>query len=68
MRQDTGQMSEETFVYSEQALRFNSLVQAVEHAVVEVAGLVIHPGHDRVCPSQLAVLHTMNEGPYREDA
>lgn len=36
-------------VYGEEALGADRLVQTIENAFVQVARLVVHAGHDRVC-------------------
>lgn len=43
-------MRQEALVYGEKALCLYRLAQTVEDALVEVAMLVVQPGHDRVCP------------------
>lgn len=48
MRQNTGQMGEETLVDGQQALCAHGLGQAVEDAAVQVAVLVVEAGHDGV--------------------
>lgn len=55
VRQDTGQVSKEALVNRKQAFCPDGLVQTVEHALVEVASLVIHSRHDRVWKMGLAM-------------
>ena len=45
-------MREVTLVDSQEAFGRDGLVEAVEDALVEVSGLVVHSGHDRVCEFQ----------------
>lgn len=42
VRQDTGQVSKEALVNRKQAFCLDGLIQTIEHALVEVASLVIH--------------------------
>lgn len=49
MWQNASKMRKVSLVNGEDAFRLDRLVQAVEHAFVEIAGLVVHPRHDRVC-------------------
>lgn len=42
-------MREVPLVDSEETLGSDGLIQAVKHTFVQVASLVVHPGHDGVC-------------------
>lgn len=48
MRQDSGQMREESLVHSQRALGLDSSEQAIEGARVQVSGLVVHATHDGI--------------------
>ena len=45
---DTGQMSKEALVNSQDALGADSLEQAIEDTLVKVTSLVIHTSHDSI--------------------
>lgn len=49
MREDAGEVGEESLVDGEEALGANRLLEAVEDAVVEVPVLVVEAGHEGVC-------------------
>lgn len=46
VRQDTGQVSKEALVNGENTFGLDRLRQTVEHALVEVARLVVHSRHN----------------------
>lgn len=52
--QDSSQVSEEALVDSEDTLCADSFQQAVKNALVEVAGLVVHAGHDSIWRNQIS--------------
>lgn len=45
-------MRHEALVDSEEALGADGLGEAVEDTLIEIAVLVVHAGHDRVCVCQ----------------
>ena len=49
MWQDARKMREESLVDSKHTLGRDRLVQAVEDALIQVARLVVHSRHDRIC-------------------
>lgn len=48
MRDYTGQMSRDTLVNGEQTFSLDCLLDTVKDAIVKVAALIVHSGHDSV--------------------
>ena len=42
-------MGKEAFVDRKETLRTNSFKQAVEHSIIQISGLIVHPWHNGVC-------------------
>ena len=57
VRQYPCQMCEITFVYREQALRLDRLIQAIENTRVQITGLVVHPRHYGICRDSCLAPH-----------
>jgi hypothetical protein len=49
MGQNAGQMGEVALINRKDTFRANCLRKTIESALVEITGLVVHAGHNRVC-------------------